>query len=188
MTTDSSDTESNMGGPRDEATFKEGSLPERSYQWLSSNGLYVEAGIAITALAAGVVALPFVTFGAFTAIGGETSILSAGLIIVAAFVGLLLLLTVVLLIHGYVEMRHRGLLFANGTETPSLVYRGTRLVETLIAGTFLLSLLTVLVTVILTETVPSLILFVTVSTGLLLPALLILHAFGVVSVSVFNLM
>ncbi|WP_152422341.1 hypothetical protein [Halorubrum californiense] len=122
--------------------------------------------MAIIALAAGAVALPFVTFGALTAIGGETSILTVGVVIVAVFIGLLLLLATVLLIHGYVEFRYSGGPLGRGTNKPSLVYRGTRLVETVVSGIFGLSLITSLVFMLVTERVPSVGAFAVVSSAL----------------------
>lgn len=59
---DSSGQKSPAGALHADTITEEESLRTRIYTWLSSNGLYVEAAMAIIALAAGAVALPFVTF------------------------------------------------------------------------------------------------------------------------------
>lgn len=56
---------------------------ERLSAWVAANGLYVEAALAIIAIAVGTVSIPLVVFGIFTALEGETSILSVGTVIAA---------------------------------------------------------------------------------------------------------
>lgn len=184
MTSDSSDGESTVEATHDRSIPPDGSLTNRIYAWLSANGLYVEAGLAIIAIAAGVVALPIVTFGSFTALEGETSILTAGLVVAVVCVGLLLLLSTLLLLHGYGEFRHGGPLLAKNRRTVSVAYLGTRLVETFVAGTFLTGVTASLVSAMSIETVPSLILFAVGSAGLLLPTVVLFHALGAVGLSV----
>lgn len=186
MTSEGSDEGSAVGTAHGRSAPREGSLTSRAYAWLSSNGLYVETGLSVVAIAAGIASLPFVTFGAFTAIGGETSILTAGLVLAVVSVGLLLALATLLLVHGYVESRHRGLPSSKGGgNTAPLVHRAARLVESLVSGAFVVSLTAVPASVLSIGTVPSAVLFAVASTGLLLPAVVLLHAVGAAGLSVF---
>jgi hypothetical protein len=183
MTSETPEGESTIEATYDRSPPRESSLTNRIHAWLSSNGLFVEAGLAIIAIAAGVVALPIVTFGTFTALEGETSILTAGLIVVVICAGVLLILATVLLVHGYAEFHHGRLLSIDGNHRVSIVYTGTRLVETFVAGAFLVGVIASLISVISIDTVPPLILFAVVAAGLMLPTVVLLHALGSVGLS-----
>lgn len=51
--------------------------------WVAANSLNVEMALAVVTIGVGVLSVPFVAFGMFTALEGETSILAGGLVIAA---------------------------------------------------------------------------------------------------------
>jgi len=73
--------DTSKGGPTPEvrggSTSRSSSYSDRAYTWLSRNGLYVETGISIVAIALGTIAIPFLAFGSLAAIGVKNPYLQA---------------------------------------------------------------------------------------------------------------
>lgn len=163
------------------------SRTERLGAWVAANALYVEAALAVIAIGVGTLSVPFVTFGAFTAIEGEPTILTVGSVIAAiAFVSLGCL-SFLLLFHARVEVRRCGLSFTDDQGVVSTVYTITRAVETLLAVTVLTSVLSVIITGIAIGAVPDLLPALVGSSSILLPVLVIAHGCGATVRYVFDL-
>ncbi|MFC7323664.1 hypothetical protein ACFQMF_03600 [Halorubrum rutilum] len=188
MTSDAPEGSSERGAARAESRPREGSYAGRADAWLSSNGTYVEAGVAATAAVAGAVALPVVAFGALTAIGGETSILTGGLIVAAVCLGLLTLLAGLLLVRASLEVRYRGAPFGgDDAGVSATLYGAARTAEAIAAGTFLVGLVASLASVASIGRVPSPILLAVGAGGVALPTLVLLRATGELATSAFEL-
>jgi len=187
MTSDIPDGESDPEAARTESRPPEGSHARRADAWLSSNGTYVEAGVAVTAVVAGAVAVPIVAFGALTAIGGETTILTGGLVVAAVCLGLLILLAGLLLVRGYLEVRYRGMPFGGDDDVSATAYGAARTAEALAAGTFLVGLVASLASVASIGRVPSLILLAVGAGGVAMPALVLSRATGELVTAAFEL-
>lgn len=150
----------------------------RRSAWVASNGQYIETALAVIAIGVGALALPLVAFGIFTALEGETSVLSAGAIFGAFGFVTLGSLAVVLLVHARVEVRRHGLSFNDGHTLRAAANTIVRIVETVLAGMFLVSVLSVIVTVIVVGYVPDLLPPVVGISALLLPVVVIAHGCG----------
>jgi hypothetical protein len=188
VTDDTAEGRSDPEAARAESRPPEGSYAGRADAWLSSNGTYVEAGVAVTAVVAGAVALPIVAFGALTAIGGETSILTGGLIVAAICVGLLIALAGLLLVRGYLAVRYRGVPFGGDDAGVSVtLYGAARTAEAVAAGTFLVGVVASLASVASIGRVPSPILLAVGAGGVATPALVLLRATGEFVTAVFEL-
>jgi len=154
------------------------SRTERFGAWVAANGLYVETALAVIAIGVGIVSIPFVTFGVFTAIGGDATILSIGSVIAAlAFVSLGGLSSL-LLFHAQVEARRHGVSFTDGQGVISTIYTTTRAVETLLAVTVLTSVFSVIVAAIAVGSVPDLFPALVGFSAILLPVVVISHGCG----------
>ena len=175
--------DASKGGPppranRGSAASRANSYSDRTYTWLSRNGLYIEAGISIVAIALGALALPFLAFGSLAAIGGEESILAGGAAIALACVGLLIGLAVLLLVHGYVEASRHGHLFAGENHTHTLAYDGIRTIETVAAATFIGGLFAAIGFALLMGELPTAISVVVAVAAVGLPVAVLVHATG----------
>lgn len=178
MTSDASQGESSPEINASGSTAHANSDADRVYTWLSRNGLYIEAGLAVIAIAVGVVAIPFLAFGSLAAIGGEGSILAGGAIIGLVCVALLVGLAALLLMHSYVEVRRHGLPFTGDQGMRAVAYDGIRTVETIVAAVFLGGLLTAIGLVILIGQIPSLLTFAVVAAAVGLPTVVLSRAAG----------
>lgn len=188
MTSDTQEGSAEPGATGADPRPREGTYASRADAWLSSNGTYVEAGIAVTAAVAGAVALPIVAFGALTAIGGETSILTGGLIVAAVCVGLLTLLAGLLLVRGYLEVRYRGAPFGgDDAGVSATLYGAARTAEAVAAVAFLAGLVASLASVASIGRVPSPILLAVGAGGVATPTLVLLRATGELVTAVFEL-
>ena len=145
---------------------------------VAANGLYIETALAVVAIAFGILAIPFVTFGLFTALEGETSILTGGLIIAAGGIASLVTLAVTLLVHAYTEIRRYGLSFVDGHSAVSTAYTVIRGIENVTAGIFLLSLFAVIFLGIAMGSVPELLPVVVGISAILLLVVVTSHACG----------
>lgn len=186
MTSDASQGESSPEIVASSSTTPADSDADRVYTWLSRNGLYIEAGISVIAIAVGVVAIPFLAFGSLAAIGGEESILVGGAIIGLGCVALLVGLAVLLLVHSYVEVRSHGLPFTGDQRMRAIAYDGIRTVETIAAAVFLGGLLTAVGLAISIGQIPSLLTFAVVAAAVGLPATVLSHAAGRFASTVLN--
>jgi hypothetical protein len=78
-------------------------------RWFLTNSIWVETLLAVVSVGIWIVALPIIIFGTFTAVGGDTSILDVGMIIVAAGFFSVTLLAVYTIVSTVLEIRHQGL-------------------------------------------------------------------------------
>lgn len=178
MTSDASQGESSPETTASGSTTPAKSDADRVYTWLSRNGIYIEAGISVIAIALGAVAIPFLAFGSLAAIGGEDSILAGGAIIGLVCVVLLVGLAALLLVHSYVEARRHGLPFTRDQSMRAIAYDGIRTVETFVAAAFLGGLLTAIGLVISIGRIPTLLTFIVVATAVGLPTAVLSRAGG----------
>ena len=148
------------------------------YAWLSRNGLYVEAGLSVIAIAVGAVAIPFLAFGSLAAIGGEGSILAGGAVIGLGCVVLLVGLATLLLVRSYVEVRQHGFPFTGGDGMRAIAYDGIRTVETIVAAAFLGGLLTAIGLAISVGQIPTLLTFSVVAAAIGLPTAVLTRTAG----------
>lgn len=162
------------------------SRAERLQAWLLANGLKIETLVAAVAVGTWIVALPVVLFGTFTALGGDTSILDAGMAIVGVGLFGIVVLAAWSLAQILIEIRNRGVPFSDSRSTSSVAYDGIQSVKAVIAGTFLLALLTYLGLVLTVESGPTAVVQVLGVSGLLLPVVVFVHAVGAVVGSVFE--
>ena len=160
------------------------SRAERLQAWLLANGLKIEALVAAIAVGTWIVALPIVLFGTFTALGGDTSILAAGMAIVAVGLFGIAVLAAWSLAQILIEIRNHGVPFSDSRSTSSAAYDGIQSLKAVIAGTFLLALLTYLGLVLTVESGPTAVVQVLGVSGLLLPVVVFVHAVGAVVGSV----
>ena len=159
------------------------SYTERLSTWVAANGLYVETTLAVITVGLGALAVPTVTFGLFTALEGETSNLTVETVeTVIAVLGFVTLggLSAVLLVHARVDFRRHGLSFNNDHGALSTVYAMTRAAEAIAAATFLISVLSVIITGIAAESVPDLLPALVGFSAILLPVLVISHGCGAI--------
>jgi hypothetical protein len=156
-------------------------------QWLVTYTLHFEVALAGGSLALGIVALPFLVFGSLAALGsgppGEgadlgTSILGVGALSLLAGVVVLGVLAVTLLVDTGVDVRRHGLPSTDGLDALAFVSGVTRAVETLFAGAFLAGLIGAVVSVGATGQLPDIVSAILVLSGLLLPAVVLVHAAG----------
>ncbi|ELZ41641.1 hypothetical protein [Halorubrum tebenquichense] len=154
------------------------SRTERFGAWVAANGLYVETALAVIAIGVGIVSVPFVTFGVFTAIEGETTILTVGSVIAAVAFVSLGTLSSLLVFHARVEVRRHGVSFTDSRGVISTVYTMARAVETLLAVTVLTSVLSVVVAAIAVGSVPDLLPALVGFSAVLLPVVVIAHGCG----------
>jgi len=160
------------------------SRAERLQAWLLANGLKIEALVAAIAVGTWIVALPVVLFGTFTALGGDTSILAAGMAIVAVGLFGIVVLAAWSLAQILIEIRNQGVPFSDSRSTSSAAYDGIQSLKAVIAGTFLLALLTYLGLVLTVESGPTAVVQVLGVSGLLLPVVVFVHAVSAVVGSV----
>jgi hypothetical protein len=142
--------------------------------------------LAAIAVGTWIVALPVVLFGTFTALGGDTSILDAGMAIVGVGLFGIVVLAAWSLAQILIEVRNDGVPFSDSRSTSSVAYDGIQSVKAVIAGTFLLALLTYLGLVLTVESGPTAVVQVLGVSGLLLPVVVFVHAVGAVVGSVFE--
>ena len=172
---------SESGSPSEDgrsASSRSGSRSDRAYTWLSRNGLYVEAGISVVAIAIGAIALPLLAFGSLAAIGGETSILTGGAAIALVCVVLLIGVALLLLVHGYLEVSRRGVPFTGDGSARALAYDGMRTIETVAAGAFVGGLLAVPGFAFSTGEIPTALSVAVAAAAVVLPVTLLVHAVG----------
>jgi len=155
-----------------------GSDAGRVFTWLSRNGIYIEAGLSVIAIAVGVVAIPFLAFGSLAAIGGEGSILAGGAVIGLTCVVLLIGLATLLLVHSYVEVRQHGFPFTGGDGVRAIAYGGIRTVETIVAAAFLGGLLTAVGLAISVGQIPTPLTFSVVAAAVGLPTAVLARTAG----------
>lgn len=173
-------------GPSQLSISAPSSRAERLQEWLLANGLKIEMLLATIAVGTWIVALPVVLFGTFTALGGDTSILAAGMAIVAVGLFGVVVLAAWSLAQILIEVRNQGVPFSDSRSTSSAVYDGIQSVKAVIAGTFLLASLTYLGLVLTVESGPTVVVQALGVSGLLLPIVVFVHAVGAVVGSVFE--
>ena len=100
------------------------SRAERLQAWLLANGLKIETLLAAMAVGTWIVALPVVLFGTFTALGGDTSILAAGMAIVAVGLFGIVVLAAWSLAQILIEVRNHGVPFSDSRSTSSAAHDG----------------------------------------------------------------
>lgn len=162
----------------DASAVESSSRADRLRAWLSTHPLRAELLLAVTSVGLGFFAVPIVAFGSLVAIEGETGILGVGMILVAASLLSAVILSVALLVHAYTEIGHRGLPSSDGLDARAVAYGGTRTVETVTAGIFLLGLLASVVSLFTRESVPGLLSLIVGVAGILLPTVVFVHAAG----------
>ena len=178
MTEDASKSGPPPRANREGTSSQSDSYSDRAYTWLSRNGLYIEAGISIVAVALGGLALPFLAFGSLAAIGGEESILAGGVAIALVSIILLIGLATLLLIHGYLEVSRHRHLFAGDCRTHTIAYEGIRTIETGAAATFIGGLLAAVGFTVLIGELPTALSVVVAVAAVGLPVAVLIHATG----------
>jgi len=105
--------------------------------WLTEHPFHLETMFATAATALAIIATPFLSFGIFVALEGDTTILGIGAVFMAGSLLSAIGLATTVVTHTYSEIRHQG--FSASTEwgLRSMVYGGTRAVETVTAVGFL---------------------------------------------------
>lgn len=143
-----------------------------------TNALAVEMSLAAGAVVVWILALPIVIFGSFTALGGDTTILTTGLAIAAVGLFLIFVLSVWSLAQVLIEVRTEGVPFSDGRNTTSVAYDGIQTVKAIIAGVFLFASLAYLVSVLTVDSGPGEIIQLLVVSGLSFPVIVFVHAVG----------
>ena len=151
---------------------------ERLRAWMVTNALAVEMSLAAGAVVVWILALPIVIFGSFTALGGDTTILTTGLAIAAVGLFLIFVLSVWSLAQVLIEVRTEGVPFSDGRNTTSVAYDGIQTVKAIIAGVFLFASLAYLVSVLTVDSGPGEIIQLLVVSGLSFPVIVFVHAVG----------
>ena len=151
------------------------SRAERVQSWLLGNSLRIQVLLAAMAVAAGIIALPVVIFGSFTALGGDTSILSAGMVIVAVGFAITTVLAAWVVVYAYIETRNQGLPFGD-THGFLSVSDGVWSLKVATAGVLLTLLLASIILALTIESGPTLMLQGLGVSCLLLPIVVFLHA------------
>jgi|GEM_PF-6012200 hypothetical protein len=76
--------------------------------WLSGHPLHIEAAVAAAAIGLTIVAIPFLSFGIFVALEGETAILAIGVAFIAGSLLSVVGLAVTVVGHTYSDIRQHG--------------------------------------------------------------------------------
>lgn len=154
------------------------SRAERFQAWFLTNTLQVEILLTTLSVAVWIIALPIMIFGSLTALGGDTSILSAGATVVAAGFFGIIVLAVWVLVRTSIEVRNQGLPFVDTDNTWSIAYDGIQSLKAVTAGIFLLSLLAYIVLSLAVQSGPTLVFQLLGVGGVLLPVTVFLHGIG----------
>jgi hypothetical protein len=149
---------------------------DRLRAWCSAHPLYVEASLAVAAIALGVLAAPIVAFGSLVALGGETRILEIGMIVVVVGESLLVVLAVAALAHARLDVRRGALRAAGGAR--GVAYVGSRVLQTLTAAALLLGLAVAAVSLAARGAAPEPLAVIVGAASVLLPVLVLVHATG----------
>lgn len=158
------------------STTETGSLIDRLLTCLSAYPLYFEALFASVSLGLAIIAAPIVIFGMFVALGGESLILEIGAVIMIGSLCATVSLAVALLIHAYYEVRQYGLPRTGNRASMSLLYDGTRAVETAIAIAVLSSLIGIPLSASLFESIPRVLWMLLGGSSIMLPVIVLTHA------------
>lgn len=176
--------QSDPDAPSPDSVFSSGSSISESHSrvgrlraWVSAHLLFVEASLALVSVGFGILAVPLVTFGSLLALGGETRIVAAGIVVVLVGASVVVSLAVLLLIHARLDL-HRGDIHIGDDFVRSVAYSGSRVLQTLTAGILLLSLLASAVSLIVRNSVPDPLVLVVGAGGVFLPPLVLAHATG----------
>lgn len=181
---------------------------EQIQRWFLTNSIWVETLLAVVSAGIWIVALPIVIFGTFTALGGDTSILDVGMMIVVAGFLIVTLLAVYVVVSAVLKIRHQGLFFDQTHDVASIAHDGIQLLKTLIAGVLLISLfiwiISALTATATSTAIPGLSntsmsgsastlrmvlrwnLSLLGASGFLLPITVLIHAFGALVVTIFR--
>ncbi|ERH00879.1 MAG: hypothetical protein J07HN6_02508 [Halonotius sp. J07HN6] len=144
--------------------------------WLSGHPLHIEAAVAAAAIGLTLVATPFLSFGIFVALEGETAILAIGVAFIAGSLLSVVGLAVTIVGHTYSDIRQHGFPASAELDLNSVVYGGTRAVETVAAVGLLAGLVSVVLASVIAGSVPNLIWAVVVATAVPLPPVVLAHA------------
>ena len=166
-------------------------------RWFLTNSIWVETLLAVVSVGIWIVALPIIIFGTFTAVGGDTSILDVGMIIVAAGFFSVTLLAVYTIVSTVLEIRHQGLFFDQTRDIASVAHDGSQVLKTITSGIFLLCILGYIVVLSLnyftelmlttrSEAILPLLLQLLGVSSFLLLATVFIHAFGAFVLTVFD--
>ncbi|RKS75201.1 hypothetical protein BDK61_4748 [Haloarcula quadrata] len=164
--------------PRQSGMAAPPSQTERIQAWMSANTLPVEILLTALSIAVWVIALPVVIFGSFTALGGDTSILSAGMMIVAAGSLGVIVLAAWVLIRTVIDIRNHGPPLRGADSTRAIAYDGIQSLKAATAGVFATSLLAYGVLSLTVQSGPTLVLQLIGVCGILLPVLVLIHGLG----------
>ena len=181
---------------------------EQVQRWFLTNSIWVETLLAVVSVGIWIVALPIIIFGTFTALGGDTSILDIGTIIVVAGFLIITLLAVYAVVSAILEIRHQGLFFDQMHDGASIAHAGIQFFKTLIAGVLLISLfiwiISALTATATSTAIPGLSntsvsgsasalrmvfrwnLSLLAASGFLLPVTVLIHAFGALVLTIFR--
>ncbi|MFQ3476703.1 hypothetical protein HKK80_10670 [Halonotius sp. F2-221B] len=129
---------------------------------------------AATALA--IIATPFLSFGIFVALEGDTTILGIGAVFMAGSLLSAIVLAATLVSHANSEIRHSEFPARTEWNLRSIVYGGTRAVETLTAVGFLLGVVSFILAGIVAGSVPDLIWLILVVSVVPLHITILAHA------------
>ncbi|WP_049911266.1 hypothetical protein [Halorubrum coriense] len=132
----------------------------------------------MTAIVVGTIALPFLVFGTFVALGGEGSILAGGAIIAVICTALLLCLAVLLLVHGYLEATNHRVPFTGDGDARTLAVDGIRTTEMIAAGVFICGLAAALVLVAVRGEIPTALPFIVIVAAIAQSVAVLIHATG----------
>lgn len=144
--------------------------------WLSEHPLHIETTFAAGAIGLALIATPFLSFGIFVALEGKTAILAIGVIFIAGSLLSMVGLAATVVSHIYSDIRQREFPASPKLDLQSVVYGGTRIVETVAAVGFLAGLVLAMLAGVITGSVPSLIWAMVVATAVLLALIILAHA------------
>lgn len=144
--------------------------------WLSGHPLHIETTFAVTAIGLAIIASPFLSFGIFVALEGETAILAIGVILIAGSLLSVVGLAATVVSHMYSDIRQQGFPASAKLDLQSVVYGVTRIVETVAAVGFLAGLVSLMLAGAISGSVPGLIWAVVVATAVPLPLIILVHA------------
>jgi len=144
--------------------------------WLTEHPFHLETMFAMAATALATIATPFLSFGIFVALERDTTILGIGAVFMAGSLLSAIGLAATVVTHTYSEIRHQG--FSASTEwgLRSMVYGGTRTVETATAVVFLFGVVSFILAGAVTGSVPDLILLMLVVSVVPLHITVLAHA------------
>lgn len=144
--------------------------------WLTEHPFHLETMFATAATALATIATPFLSFGIFVALEGDTTILGIGAVFMTGSLLSAIGLAATVVTHTYSEIRHQGFSASTGWGLRSMVYGGTRTVETATAVVFLFGVVSFMLAGVVTGSVPDLILLMLVVSVVPLHITVLAHA------------